>query len=471
MNNNNTKNRYLAKNIIIFAVGNIGTKIINFLLVPFYSYVLSTEEYGTVDLIFTVFSIVVPVLTLNICEAVQRFSMDENADHRLVFTNSVLVNIGGFIFGLLVIPISYLFFKEVDISLLIYLYIFSYSSYLTLSFFLRGREELLKYSLCSIFLTLLLCCLNILFLVVLKTGIKGYISAYALSYLIMSFIVLVLGKQWRFFNSKSINKSFVKKLVKFSIALVPNSLLWWIVNSSDRLMVTGMCGISMNGLYAMSYKIPSLLSVGTTIFMQAWGFSAVKESEATTDTSYQRDVFKKFLSIVSIFAIFIILALKPAVTLLLSDAYYDSWKFSPFLVLGFVFVSLASFAGTTYYVEKDSLRQMYSAIVGAILNVVLNFALIPTLGANGASIATCISYFMIFIYRLIDTKKKVNLEFGSTHNIIMLILVALSVMCVYLNNFLVSEISLGVLFTFSVMLNFKDMRNLLRRIWNRKVKE
>ena len=163
--------------------------------------------------------------------------------------------------------------------------------------------------------------------------------------------------------------------------------------------------------------------------------------------------------------------MKPTVTLLLSDAYYDSWKFSPFLVLGFVFVSLASFAGTTYYVEKDSLRQMYSAIVGAILNVVLNFALIPTLGANGASIATCISYFMIFIYRLIDTRKKVNLGYGSTHNIIMLILVALSVMCVYVNNFLVSEISLGVLFTFSVMLNFKDMRNLLRGIWNRKVKE
>ena len=120
----------------------------------------------------------------------------------------------------------------------------------------------------------------------MKKGKVGYFEAYALSYFLAAIIAFCAGKQWRYFNINSFDKSMLKKMSKFSIALVPNALLWWVINSSDRLMVSGMRGISENGLYAMGYKLPSLLNTFSAVFMQAWGFSAVKEFDGKSKNDF-----------------------------------------------------------------------------------------------------------------------------------------------------------------------------------------
>ena len=80
------KNRsdYLIKNTIIFTMGNLGSKLISFFLVPLYTYALTATEYGVVDLIVTVGTVAVPVLTLNISEAVMRFALDKDADKKKI---------------------------------------------------------------------------------------------------------------------------------------------------------------------------------------------------------------------------------------------------------------------------------------------------------------------------------------------------------------------------------------------------
>ena len=54
-----------------------------------------------------------------------------------------------------------------------------------------------------------------------------------------------------------------------SVVLIPNTFMWWIMNSSDRVMVTYMIGAAANGIYAVSYKLPTLVSTLTGIFNQA----------------------------------------------------------------------------------------------------------------------------------------------------------------------------------------------------------
>ena len=89
------KSKYLMKNTFLFAIGNIGTKLINFLMIPLYSYCLTISEYGIIDLVFAILSIVIPIITLNIFESVQRFTMDKDADYEKIFTSSMLVTITG----------------------------------------------------------------------------------------------------------------------------------------------------------------------------------------------------------------------------------------------------------------------------------------------------------------------------------------------------------------------------------------
>lgn len=462
------KNKYLAKNTFIFAIGNIGTKLINFIMVPFYSHILSRNEYGTIDLVFTILSVIIPIVTFNICEAVQRFSMDNGADYSSIFSNSFIITLIGALVSILSIPISNFFLDNIVISLIIYIYIVAYSLYMITVCFLRGREQLIQYSICNLLLTALICVFNIIFLVYLKKGMIGYFASYALAYIVVAVIAFFIGKEWKFINFYSLNYKFSKYMISFSIALVPNALLWWIVNSSDRIMLSSMYSVSENGIYAMAYKLPSLLSMMSTIFMQAWGFSAVKEFESQTADSYQNKVFEQLISIMSLVAIAMLLVLKPAIKLLLANDYYDSWKFSPFLIAGAIFVSLASFVGTIYYVTKDSKRQMFSAVGGAIVNIILNFVLIPVAGGIGAAIATCISYLTIFLYRFYDTKGETGLVFFNKRNVCSIILMLISVVFIYYKNIIISEITIFLALIIMLIINRQFVYQIFKYISNLK---
>ena len=75
------RKKYLIKNTAILAIGNIATKLISFFLVPLYTNILTTEQYGIIDLLYTVCTVAYPIITLNISEAVLRFSMDKDANN------------------------------------------------------------------------------------------------------------------------------------------------------------------------------------------------------------------------------------------------------------------------------------------------------------------------------------------------------------------------------------------------------
>jgi O-antigen/teichoic acid export membrane protein len=92
------------------------------------------------------------------------------------------------------------------------------------------------------------------------------------------------------------------------------------------------------------------------------------------------------------------------------------------LVGATVFSTFVSFVGSVYFVEKKSLLSMFTALTGAIINVILNFILIPDHGAMGAAVATLISYVAVYVVRVIDTKKYIRF---NTHTLLLLINCAL----------------------------------------------
>lgn len=92
---NNERGKYLAKNTIIFTLGNLGTKLIQFFLVPLYTNVLSTADYGVVDLVTTIGMVLAPILLLNINDGVMRFALDKGAD----FNKIMSIGLAAFIFA------------------------------------------------------------------------------------------------------------------------------------------------------------------------------------------------------------------------------------------------------------------------------------------------------------------------------------------------------------------------------------
>lgn len=403
----NNRTKYLFKNTIIFTIGNLASKLIAFFLIPLYTNVLTTKEYGTIDLVITICTIAVPILTLNIMEGIMRFNLDEKSNKNKITKIGILILGYGVVIGLILIPISQRFNQISHLSLLIYFYVIAAASSQIFLADLRGKELLLQYSIGNVLNTFLIAVLNILFLLIFKLGLLGYLLAYAISNLVISIYAIAVGKGYLAI-SENIDIVKMREMLKYSIVLIPNSFMWWIMNSSDHIMVTSMIGVAANGIYAISYKLPTLISTFTGIFNQAWSYSAIKENGSTDEEKYNNSVLNHMISIVMLIGVAMMIIIKPFLKIYVQENYFEAWKYTPFLIIGCVYLTLGTFMSTSYTVHKDSKGYLISGSFGALINIILNFVLIPIIGVYGAAIATCLSYIFVFIFRVFHTRKYIH---------------------------------------------------------------
>ena len=273
------RNAYLIKNILIFTLTIVATKLITFLLVPIYTRYLSTTEFGIADLLFSIGSFIIPLVTFNISEAVYRFSMDKGSNTNKITSIIIVTLIIMIVESLLILPILSAFPSYSKYSGYYYLYIITSAISQVLSANLKGQEKLKKLSICNTLFTFLVGLFNIIFLIILKMKIQGYFLAFISANIITAFYAFIVGNVYDDMKHFELDKKLYKAMLKYSIVLVPTSFMWWIINSSDRVMISSFLNESANGIYAVSYKIPSFFITILSIFTSAWVFSAIKEKE------------------------------------------------------------------------------------------------------------------------------------------------------------------------------------------------
>ena len=440
--NKESKNKYLLKNTIILSIGNFGSKLITFFLVPLYTNIFTTKEYGIIDLITIISVVIVPLITLNIQEAVMRYSMDKDAKKEKIFSVGILIMIFMTILGIISLPILHRtsITSEYDALLVMYTLTFGFSQMLLC--FIRGQEKLRLYSIINIIQTFIIAILNILFLKCFKFGIEEYILSYIISYCITIILCFIKGDLIHLLHEFSIDKKLAKEMIKYSIILIPNSLMWWIMNSIDRILVTVIINLEANGIYAVSYKIPSIVITLTTIFNQAWMFSAVKEKDSIDKNQYTNSIYIALFNCIVTLSIFLLLILKPLMKIYVGQDFYNAWMYTPPLIIGTIFLTLGTFLSNEYIAYKDSLGFLKSSSIGAIINIVLSSILIPTIGVMGAAIATCVSYIGIFIFRVFDTRNYLKIKVFDNNKIIQIILVFSAAIIVYINSVIIYPILL-----------------------------
>lgn len=454
MGKSNSRLKYLAKNTFIFTLGNLGTKLIAFFLVPLYTGVLSKEEYGTADLMITIASFVVPILICNINESIMRFMLDKNSNSDTILSTGFLIMGAMCVCSTACIPLIRIYPPFRNHFLYVYFYFISMGVQTILLYNLRGKEQLLHFSIGSIIHALSIALLNILFLLVFNWRLEGFLLSYILGNILTIIYAAIAGNVFKSLKNFKIDKRLTKEMLKFSVVLIPNSFMWWIMNSSDRIMLTAMSGIAISGLYAVSSKIPALVSMVSSIFNQAWNYSAIKEDESRDKDDYNNKVFTFLLAVTSIISLGVLLILKPFMKFYVSTDYYEAWKYSPPIIVGTLFLVLATFLSSQYTVKKDSKGFLFSSTAGAGINILLNFILIPMIGGLGAAVATGISYVTVYLYRAIDTKKYFSVHIFDVRNVIVYIAVIAGAVAVYLDNllcyFIIGALLLFTIFSFRI---------------------
>lgn len=400
----------LFNNIFIFSLGTLGSKLIAFLLVPFYTHYLTQGEYGTTDLVLITVQMLLPLVSMAMNEAIIRYTMNKEYNNTEILTNSTFVSVAGYFIFLLFFP--FLRYLNIFDSTLPYLYLLLLFQIInqSLTQYSRGIGQVRVFAINGVLTTFLAASLNILFIAILDLGVDGYFLSLILSYILSSVYLIFKVKPLEKINSKFINLDISKQLLKFSLPLIPNNLIWWIINGSSRYFINFFVGIEANGIFAVSSKIPSLINIVTTVFSQAWQLSVFEEYEDERKDNFYTNIFDMYMSILFLAVSGIILVLKPMFQLLFSISYFEAWKPVPFLLIGIVFSALSSFLGVSYTAAGQTKGVFTTSVYGGIASVASSVIFIPLLGTIGAGISSMISFVLMFLIRYFDTKKLLTIN-------------------------------------------------------------
>lgn len=460
------KNKYktLVSNTMLISLGTFGSKLLVFLMVRFYTGYLTPADYGTADLITQTANLLFPLVSLGITNSVFRFALDSEYDRRDVFSTGLYtIALGGLMFCLFVPILGFIeSFKGYVWLIVVYTMASCYHS--LCSQYLRAIGKTAFFAVQGIVNTSLVIALNILFLAVFDMGIVGYVLSVALADSFTSLLIFIKEKLWRQMVLKpSVNS--VKKMLAYGIPMIPATIFWWITSVSDRYMVTAFINSEANGIYSVSYKLPTFLTLLSTVFMQAWQFSAVSESEGESKEhiDFFTKVWGSFQSLMFVAAAFVTALCEPLIKILTTEAYYESWKYIPLLAASMVFSSFASFMGSVYIVERKSKNSFLTAMLGALLNIILNAILIPVIGIQGAAIATFASYLLVFIIRTVNARKYI--PFNANIRLVILNTTIILVQTVFMVCRFKGYIAVQVIALFALaIINFKHYTVFIKKI-------
>lgn len=415
----------LLEDSFIFAIGNLGSKLITFLMLPLYTYTLTTSEYGTVDLLLTTTSLLLPIIGLSVFDAVLRFSMDKKLDSSSILSNGIYVtSLASGVLILLIIPFIYFNNNLAFLAILLIIQLFQN----LFSQFAKAINELKVFAFNGILLSFVTAGLNILFLVTLKMGLSGYLYSILLANLVSTIYLGSRLKIAKIYDKKKISKKEIFMLLKFSVPLIPNSIAWWATSAIGRYFVLIWLGTAANGIFAVSNKIPTLLTVFTSIFAQSWQISAIEGYEGEDNKGFLDSVYSFYTFLLFIGSSILIIFIKPIIIVLVSSEFFESWRYVPFLLLTVIFSSISGFLGSQYIAMKDSTGVFKTTVIGSAANILLNFLLVPYIGIQGVGIASFLSFFGVWIIRHKKISRIYNLKFSTTS--ILLSTAIITVQCI-----------------------------------------
>ena len=407
---NKSKYELLINNTLLISVGTFGSKILTFLMTRFYTEALTPSDYGEADLIIQTANLLIPLVSAGIADGVFRFVLETDDEHtakrKSIFSSGFYtISAGTAILAALSSFISIPGFVSEYKWLLIWF--ISASCYHSLcAQFIRGEGKTRLFAYQGVLNTVLVIVFSILFLSVFEAGTRGYIISITLADSICALYLVAGQKLWRLMDIH-LKPGMWRKMMRYSLPLVPAALFWWITSVSDRYMITWFLGSGANGIYTVASKIPAIITLISGMFLEAWQFSAVRESRGSRRSyiSCYTNIWSMFLTVMFIGGS-IIIAFSPAtIRLLAASEYYSAAEYLPILTAAAILSSLVSFMGSVYIVTKRSSLSFLTTAAGALFNIILNFLLIPThLGIYGAAIATLCSYLLSFLIRIVSIR-------------------------------------------------------------------
>lgn len=402
----------LGKNTLIVFIGNFGSKLISFLLLPLYTRWLSVEDYGTADLISSYAALLLVIVSACIMDAI--FVFPKGASHQeqgKYFSSSL-----GFSLGVILLSgIALYGFQQIGGESIFRTYPVAIWAIMSTSIiqsltqqFARSIDRMKVFGATGIVQTLSLFAFSVLFIP--RYGVEGYITSIALANLVTALFTLTFSGGYRYISLRSFSKSHLRRMLVYSIPLVPANVMFWLIGTINRPILESYCGLEIIGLYAIAMKIVSVVGVLSTIILSSWQISVLEEFGKESYSNFYNKVIKLFtlLMVIAFYALSIMgpLVLKVVTT----EDFFGANRYIPLLMLGTIISTFANLVAANFSAAKKSKHIFYSSMCAAATAVALNAILIPKIGIWGALVAYVVSFSVMALTRVVYSWKYVKLD-------------------------------------------------------------
>lgn len=422
----------LVKSTLLLSIGTFVPKLASFITLPLLTAYLTKEEYGTFDLISVLVSLLLPAVTLQIQAAAFRFLIFERENEQEI--KKIVSTIFAFTIPMSLAALVILWFflpaRFVPIKLYICGYFFIDIIVATTRQIARGLKRNLDYSLSSV----ISAAGKVLFIAILvgrlQMGLMGAAASIFFASLISWVVLAIRLRLFRYIQISCVSRDMLKRMLRYSWPMVPNSMSMWVMRLSDRFVVTAVMGVAWNAVYAVANKIPSLLSLAQRSFTMAWQENASIVSKDEDAGEYYSAMFKTMYSLMA-GALGLLICITPLLfKVFVKGSYDDAFYQMPVLFLAEFLYAMATFMGGIYVAYMETKSVGITTVLAAVCNLVVNVTLIKRIGLYAASGSTLVSYLFLLVYRMIDVRKYVKIKYDYKNIVLVsIILLAECILC------------------------------------------
>lgn len=447
----------LAKNTLLLGLSKVATQMVSFLLVPIYTFFLNPGDFGFVDLIVTYIALVVPFLTIQLEFAAFRFAIERRNNNEKL--SELLSTIFALILPVAIVSIGIFlvisFFINIPYVLLIALNVFTSVIAAVFLQFSRGIGKTKAFAIASIIAGITTTAVSIILIVVLHWSASSILLATAISNIATTiYLAFAIGSN-RQIRLKRINVGMCKDILAYALPLLPNNISWWILNVSDRTIISVVIGAAANGIYAIANKFAFIPSAIFGIFNMSWTETATLHIDAPDRDEYFSKICNNAIKIYSCITALFIAVLPILFPYIIGPKYSEAYNYIPILALGALAQGLIGLYSAIYIAKKKTRQIASTSLLAAIINIVVNLSLVYFIGVYAAAISTLVAFLAMFIYRHFDVQKYAKITYNNSVFVKIIALFILTITVYYWNNNIASVISFAITVVSAVLLNRK----------------
>lgn len=434
------KIKSLSKQTLIYGTSTIVGRFLNFILVPFYTNVFPPSEYGIVNIIFAYIAFLNIFYSLGFEAGYFRFASSneigtpkQNFSHPFltILANAVILSGIILLFSGSIVSVTGI----KDSSIVTYsAFILLFDALALVPFaYLRLNNKAKVFASIKIANILVNVGLNLVLILVFKLGLVAvFISNLAASIVTLLLLMPVILKNLNF----SFNKELFKELRKFSLPYLPAGLAAIIVQVIDKPIMQYLTDVKTVGIYSANYKLGIFMMLIVSMFEYAWRpffLNNAKDPGAKPLFAKVLTIFVGAASLMFIVLTFfidnIVETPLPFKGHIIGEKYWQGLVIVPTVLFSYIFLGIYTNLMAGIYIEKKTRYLPLISGLGAVLNVIVCFVLIPVMGIMGGAIATLVSYvsMAVYIYYVSQRFYPVQYELGKISAILGVNVLALGV--------------------------------------------